>query len=33
MHQLSVDVDNQVAVSVVEFLQHKTKKLTTNGHE
>ena len=28
MHQLSVDVDNQAAVSVVEFLQHRFTLIT-----
>jgi hypothetical protein len=33
MDQLSVDVDDQIAVSLIEFLKHEGIKLTTNAHE
>jgi hypothetical protein len=33
MDQLSVDIDDQVAVSFIEFLKHESENLTTNEHE
>ena len=33
VHELTVDINDQIAISLIEFLKHEVRKLTTNAHE
>jgi hypothetical protein len=33
VNQLTVDINDQIAISLVEFLKHEDKMLTTNEHK